>query len=86
MQFCYLSCAYVKLIFHIFLVQEKPEVIGDVSNERDILTTRLISKFHFVDLAGSERLNRTHNRGERFKGTCLNVLHELQVVCSCNNI
>ena len=68
-------CTFVTYLYtyHIFLVQEKPEVIGDVTNERDILATRLISKFHFVDLAGSERVNRTHNRGERFQGTCLNV-------------
>ena len=76
MQFCYLSC---NLIFHMFLAQEKPEVIDVSNNERDILITRLISKIHIVDLVRSERVNRTHNTGEHFQGTCLNVLLELQV-------
>ena len=40
----------MQLNFSYVLAQEKPEVI-DVSNERNILTTRLIS----------ERVNRTHN-------------------------
>ena len=63
----------------MFLAQEKPEVIDVSNNERDILITRLISKIHIVDLVRSERVNRTHNTGEHFQGTCLNVLLELQV-------
>ena len=35
--------------------------------------SRVVSKFHFVDLAGSERVNRTENKGERFRGNSLQI-------------
>ena len=74
----YIQCIHVYP--HLHVVQQKREQVdyeGHVDDHEDIVTSRLVSKFHFVDLAGSERFARTRNKGERFKGT--------HCTCTCNN-
>ena len=43
-------------------------VIKDGHENASELEQSVAAKFHFVDLAGSERVNKTGNKGERFKG------------------
>ena len=44
-----------------------PVIDGGNENTSE-LEQFVAAKFHFVDLAGSERVNKTGNKGERFKG------------------
>ncbi|CAO3623053.1 unnamed protein product [Cunninghamella echinulata] len=53
-------------IFTITLKQQQTDDDNDTNNG-NLGSKRLVSKFHFVDLAGSERLKRTNALGERQK-------------------
>ena len=56
---------------------EAPEVEDVNENpghqQRQEMEQFVSGKFHFVDLAGSERVSKTGNKGERFKGSCLDM-------------
>lgn len=55
-----------------------PVIEGGNENTNE-LEQFVAAKFHFVDLAGSERVNKTGNKGERFKGDVITLYLLLHV-------